>query len=445
MERLFSDYTRMVTASNNVIQGTGLGLPITKSLITLMEGSISVESEPGTGSAFTVKLPQTFVTDAAIGPEVVQNLQRFQFIDHKRREQSRLARLHLPYARVLVVDDVPTNLDVAKGMLKPYGMRIDCLTSGRQAIEAIHAEQVRYNAVFMDHMMPELDGMETTRIIREEIGSEYARTVPIIALTANALVGNEAMFLSKGFQAFLTKPIDVVRLDAVIRQWVRDKTRVETLLHESDDAGPPENAAADFPLRVEGIDLHRGLARFGNDKDSFLHVLHSYAVNTRPLLEAARGVNQTNLADYAVIVHGIKGSSRGIGADMVGDRAEALEHAAKGGNYAFVTANNAALIEAAEGLIDDLDAMLRQLAKPKPKQDRLARELLDRLLVACETYDMDGVDAAMAELASCEYGADNGLAAWLKKNVEQMNFTLIKEKLSALQADAEGEHGRRPS
>jgi CheY-like chemotaxis protein len=97
----------------------------------------------------------------------------------------------MPYGKILVVDDVLTNLDVAKGMMAPYDMTIHCVTSGRQAIELVRDEELRYDAIFMDHMMPEMDGIEAVRIIREEIGSEYARTVPIIALTANALVGND--------------------------------------------------------------------------------------------------------------------------------------------------------------------------------------------------------------------------------------------------------------
>jgi CheY-like chemotaxis protein len=154
---------------------------------------------------------------------VVHSLKKFNYFNTKLHKDSQLTRIRLPYARVLVVDDVVINLDVAKGMMKPYGMQIDCVTSGLQAIDAIRAERVLYDAVFMDHMMPDMDGIEATRIIREEIGSGYAKNLPIIALTANAIVGNEEMFLSKGFQAFIPKPIEFARLDAIIRRWVRGK------------------------------------------------------------------------------------------------------------------------------------------------------------------------------------------------------------------------------
>ncbi|MCL1941828.1 MAG: ATP-binding protein, partial [Synergistaceae bacterium] len=218
LSNLFTEYIQMESKSNRKIEGTGLGLPITKRLVEMMDGSITAESEYGKGSIFTVKLRQESAGDATIGPDVVRNLKNFSYSDSKRDRNFHMSRVNLSYARVLVVDDVVTNLDVAKGFMKPYGMQIDCVSSGQKAIDAVRDESVRYNAIFMDHMMPGMDGMEATRIIREEIGSEYAKTVPIIALTANAIAGNEEMFLGSGFQAFISKPIEIDRLDAVIRE-----------------------------------------------------------------------------------------------------------------------------------------------------------------------------------------------------------------------------------
>jgi signal transduction histidine kinase/CheY-like chemotaxis protein len=223
VDKLFASYSQVDVKSHRTVEGTGLGLSITKNLVQMMDGEIGIESVYGEGTTFRVRLRQGFVNDTPIGDTVAKNLKKFQYFDQKRARSEKLVRIRLPYARVLVVDDVQVNLDVACGMMKPYQMQIDCATSGKEAIELIKAEGVRYNAIFMDHMMPEMDGIEATRIIREEIGTEYAQTVPIIALTANAIVGNEEMFLSKGFQAFLSKPIDIQRMDQVIRTWVRDK------------------------------------------------------------------------------------------------------------------------------------------------------------------------------------------------------------------------------
>jgi len=121
---------------------------------------------------------------------------------------------------VLIVDDVLTNLEITKRMLLPYSIRVDCANSGQEAIDAVREEKVIYNAIFMDHMMPDIDGLEATRIIREEIGTEYAKTVPIIAFTANTLPGIKEFFLNNGFQGFISKPIDTARLDALLRKWV---------------------------------------------------------------------------------------------------------------------------------------------------------------------------------------------------------------------------------
>jgi len=313
--------------------------------------------------------------------------------------------LKLPYARVLVVDDVSINLDVVRDMMEPYGMGIDCVTSGREAIDAIRNEEVKYNAVFMDQMMPGMDGIEATRIIREEIGSEYARTVPIIALTADDISGNEKMFLSKGFQAFIPKPIKINRLDAVLREWVQDKASGQTNtggeIPPDIRTDPDRRIGMDrrtgidrrmFYSNVPGINIDKGIESFSGNKKSYLQILASYAANMPHLLDSIKEANRDNLADYAITVHGIKGSSRSICAEEVGNQAEALEKAAKRGDIDFVMANNAAFIEAAEKLITDLADMLGRMAleNPKPKKDKPDRETLLKLVDACENYDMDG-------------------------------------------------------
>jgi signal transduction histidine kinase/response regulator RpfG family c-di-GMP phosphodiesterase len=430
--KLFTDYTQMDTKYNREITGTGLGLTICKMIAELMEGSVGVESEYGVGSVFTVKFRQKFVSEVMIGPEVVKNLKSFRYSDSKRFRDLRMARISMPYARVLVVDDILTNLDVAKGMLKLYGMQIDCLTSGYQAVEAIREEKVRYNAIFMDHMMPGMDGIEAVRMIREEIGSEYAKTVPIIALTANAIVSNEKMFLDSGFQAFLSKPIDIARLDAIIRQWVRDKELEKEFLNGENGLQLGKTGGVrHFLWRVEGIDLQKGFESFGCDEELFLQVLHSFALNTPPLLQALKDVNKSNLANYGIVVHGIKGSCRAISADQTAAQAEALEKAATAGDIGFVSAHNPILLDSAEKLLAGLQEMLDRIAAtaPKPKKDQPEQEVLQKLLAACTEYDMDGVDEAMAEIEAFEYECDGGLAAWLRDNVEHMNFKQIIERL----------------
>ncbi len=132
-------------------------------------------------------------------------------------------RAYIPYARVLAVDDMDGNLEVIRGMMRPYGITVDCVNSGQGAIDVVKNGKIKYNAIFMDYIMPEMDGLETTRIIRNEIGSEYARTVPIIALTADAVAGSAEMFLQNGFHACISKPINMKEMNSVINTFVRNK------------------------------------------------------------------------------------------------------------------------------------------------------------------------------------------------------------------------------
>jgi PAS domain S-box-containing protein len=224
LTKLFTDYNQVDTRANREIEGTGLGLSITKKFVELMDGEITVESEYGKGSAFRMRIRQGFITDTPIGKETVENLRSFRYMDKKKDAHERLVRPDLGYARVLVVDDFPTNLDVAAGMLRKYKMQVDCVTRGQDAIERISVGEPVYDAIFMDHMMPELDGVQTTIVIRM-LYSEYAKNIPIIALTANAVAGSEEMFLKNGFNAFLAKPFNVISLDAVIQRWIRNKAR----------------------------------------------------------------------------------------------------------------------------------------------------------------------------------------------------------------------------
>jgi PAS domain S-box-containing protein len=436
IKKLFTDYIKMDSVSHRHIEGTGLGLSITKKLVEMMSGFIAVSSEYGKGSVFTVTVMQKSITDAVIGKEVVESLKNFHYMDHRRRENSRMERISLPYARVLVVDDVTTNLDVARGMLKPYGLQVDCLKSGKEAVDVIRSGKVKYDAIFMDHMMPEMDGIEAVKIIRKEIATEYAKTVPIIALTANAIIGNEEMFLSKGFQAFLPKPIDITRLDAIIREFVRDKNKEVEYTKEAEPERNAEkysrNAGA---VEVSGLDFAKGLTRFGNDRDAYLKVLRSFAANIPPLLDSVRGdVTADNIEKYTITVHGIKGASRGVGAEAIGNMAEALEHAAKAKDYEFIKKDNNEFISIVEELVEGLNLMLskKDEENPKPKKDKPDRKTLAKLLDACLQYNMDGADAAIAELENYEYESEGELVEWLKDNVNKLNFIEIEDKLSTL-------------
>jgi signal transduction histidine kinase/DNA-binding response OmpR family regulator/HPt (histidine-containing phosphotransfer) domain-containing protein len=385
IEKLFSAYNQVDTRSNRHIEGTGLGLSICKNMTDMMGGTITVSSKFGEGSVFTVRIPQKVVSEVSIGEETARNLENFQFVTI-RRERRSMPRFQMPYARVLVVDDVATNLDVAMGMMLPYGVTVDCASSGPEAVALIRNEQIRYTAVFMDHMMPGMDGVEATRIIRSEIDSDYARTIPIIALTANALVGNEEMFLSKGFQAFLSKPIDTVKLDIILNKWIRDRKQEKPreaapsagaeATTETGIAGEGEAESAEGeefsarrPLReweLEGLNISNGINRFGGNEEIYIRILKSYVTNMPGMLDKVRNCFEEGgplkpelLQEYTILVHGIKGSSYGISADGIGRRAEELEMAAKRQDLPVVAAKSASLIREAEDLIRKIQNRLK--------------------------------------------------------------------------------------
>jgi CheY-like chemotaxis protein len=348
---------------------------------------------------------------------------------------------------VLIVDDNLTNLDVGKGLMKPYGMQVDCVNSGFKAIDVIKNENVKYNAIFMDHMMPGIDGIETTQRIRE-LGTDYAKNIPIIALTANAIAGNEEMFLSKGFQAFLPKPIHISRLDKIIRHWVRDKKQeelmaienagiLETLTTLNEKSKIDREKAA---MLLTQLDIEKGIWRFGEDEDAYLNVLRSFVINTPPLLNSIYNIDEDSLSEYAITLHGIKGSCKGIFADKVAELAETLEYASKAGDYEYVNAHNKDFLDEAWVLIHAIDEFLSDIDEQadtdeqtiRAKKDKPDTEVLKALSDACAIYDMDEAEKAMDELKKYEYESDDALIDWLSENISRMKFPEIVEKLSGI-------------
>ena len=437
IQKLFSEYNQVDTRSNRCIEGTGLGLMLTKRMAEMMNGSISVESEYGKGSIFTVRIQQKHVTDVPIGPKVAAEFRNLKYGVNKSLGRARLTRIYLPYAKVLIVDDVRANLEVAKGMMKPYRMQVDCVASGEEAIAAVRREKVRYNAIFMDHMMPRMDGVEATRIIREEIGTEYAKNVPIIMLTANALVGNEEMFLSLGFNAFLSKPIDMARLDAVIRQWVRNKDIEQAMKDQGTciDAETPQNARTERERLksrlarwdIQGMELEAALKRFGTE-DAFLRVMKVFSEDTPGFLDRIRHVTEENLRDYTIAVHGLKGSCRGICAESLAAQADKLEFAARTNQYAYIEAHNDSFIREVEEFLASLRKMSGTHIKAKKPMPDAA--VMANLLKACRQFDINGVDRAMAELVRYDYETGGELVRWLRETVKVMGFKEISQRLS---------------
>ncbi|MDR3348497.1 MAG: response regulator [Acidaminococcales bacterium] len=449
--KLFSEYSQLDYFSNRRIEGTGLGLSITKRLVDMMGGTIDVASTYGIGSKFTVTLPQAIVQREPVGGNVVAHLENLEFSNAINVKRRNFIPSYMPYGKVLIVDDVQTNLDVAKGLMLPYGLQIDMVSNGYAAINKIREQKPEYDIVFLDHMMPEMDGIKTAQIIRNEIGTEYAREVPLIALTANALIGNEDMFLGHGFNGYISKPIDIAKLDAELNKWVRNKQDKETLLQAREQmknnmtartgfAVNGEKAAADGG-KISGIDIAQGMRLYGGEK-TYLSILRSYVAHTPEIVNKMRKLSASSLPEYAIAVHGLKGSSYGICANEVAAGAEFLEQAAREGEFAKLNENNDAFIKKTEKLLDDLENFLREYEKDGEGKKSRVREpdkrLLRKIMEACEHFRPIAMAETLSELEKYEYEKHGELIAWLKEQTEALEYEKIAAKLQdILREDAE--------
>ena len=308
ISKLFDEYTRFNMEANRTTEGAGLGMTITRNLIELMYGKISVKSTVGEGTSVTIRLPQK--TDGIgirgiIGKEVAENLRQFRLGNAIQIKKTKITHEHMPYGRVLIGDDVETNLYVAKGLMAPYGLRIDLATSGYEAIDKIKEGNL-YDIIFMDHMMPKMDGIETAKKIRA-----MGYTYPIVALTANALAGQAEVFLRNGFDGFISKPIDIRQLNVSLNRLIRDKQPVEVV-----EAAKKEKAELDkknAAVNSQQIDsqLAEIFARDGEKAAAALETLiqsnlqseediHMYVINVHAMKSALANIGETELSAVAL-------------------------------------------------------------------------------------------------------------------------------------------------
>ena len=229
IESLYNEYARFHEKDAPFTAGTGLGMPIVYNLVGLMDGSIDVESKVAVGTSVTIKLPQKVVGDEKIGAEAAENLRKLDSSVLSVKQKLEFSPTPMPYGSVLIVDDVETNLYVARGLLDFYELKVEEASSGSQAIEKIKSGKV-YDIIFMDHMMPEMDGIETTKILRHLGYNE-----PIVAFTANALIGQAEEFMKSGFDGFISKPIQINQLNNILNKFIKNKQTDTFELNEDYD------------------------------------------------------------------------------------------------------------------------------------------------------------------------------------------------------------------
>ena len=313
-----------------------------------------------------------------------------------------------------------TNLDLAAGLMSKYKMQVDCVTSGYAAVERIRCGEPVYNAVFMDHMMPEMDGIEASEAIRG-IGTEYALKVPIIVLTANAIHGTEKMFYKHGFQAYLSKPIDILELDSVIRKWVSNEPQGN---ETAESIYTIDNEKTGIGCTIPDVDMKQGLSFWGGDMSLYLSILHSFADNIPISLEKIRDVAIETLNNYRISVHGLKGTSASIGAERISKSAAYLEALAQNGDLPGILSENGRFIRDMENIVSDIRKWLNQHdeACKKPRLKAPDLDILAELLQSCEAYDIHGIDKAMLELENADYETGADLIKTLRNKIDVSDF-----------------------
>jgi len=387
LERLFDEYARFNLETNRAVVGVGLGMTITKRLVNLMNGEIIVKSVPGKGSVFTVRIPQKRMSREVCGHELADKLRSFKFQSTAIMKKTQFIREYMPYGSVLVVDDVESNIYVIKGMLMPYGLKIDTASSGFETIKKIEDGNV-YDIVFMDHMMPRMDGIETTKKLRE---MGYNHT--IVALTANALIGRAEMFLKNGFDGFLSKPIDSRELNVTLNDLIRNKKPPEIIEAARKETSQRKNGADfDSEQKTEIDDeLKTGVA---HDIENALIVLDEL------LPQLGKGAD---LKLFATTVHGLKSALGNISEMQLSNIALRLEQAVKNEGIAVLSAET-------PGFMNMLKALLLKLKRSGSDEkssvsveisndDKIfLQDKLSEIRNACENLDIKKAKAALSQI-----------------------------------------------
>jgi signal transduction histidine kinase/DNA-binding response OmpR family regulator len=342
LSELFGDFVRLDQQGAAYIEGTGLGLSISRNLCRAMGGDITVESEYGKGSSFTATIRQG-VADRS--PANFSNEKSYG------REPSILrAEFTAPGFRVLIVDDNQTNLAVARGLLAPFEMEISTCLSGREAVEL--AAKREFDFIFIDHMMPGMNGIETARALRET-GARYDN-VPLVALTANAMVGMREMFLESGFDDYLSKPIETAKLNKLMEKWIPERSRVPI----SDE--PPSSSKSPSLFDIEGLDARLGLERTGGLTEIYLEVLRVYCQDAESALPALKDVSEENIKDFTIRIHALKSASASVGATALSNEAALLEGAGKRDDLQYILER----LDDFREHLEDLASRIRRAVSP---------------------------------------------------------------------------------
>ena len=413
---LFAEYTRFHELETRAIVGTGLGMSIVHSLVQLMNAKLDIESEVGKGTNVIVSIPQKKVGNQVLGREAALRLQQFDAYTHTAAKRFNFVPEPMPYGRVLVVDDIDANLYVAKGLLAFYDLSIETCNNGYDAIEKIQQGN-GYDVIFMDQLMPGIDGTETMMRLRE-IG--YTR--PIVTLTANALIGQAELFMQKGFDGFISKPIQTSHLNSILKKFIRDRHPVE--VHEAAKNSKAESAS---PTNKESINYYLSC-------DELKEKLRSdFAKNQKNSFgDICKALNAGDTKTAHRLAHSLKGLAGLIEENSLMQATEIVEHSLQNGEMPTEYQLSAIEIE--------LTRVLRDIVKPQTvliptnidfdKDSAFA--LFDKLQKLLASQNADSLDF-LDELRTLPQ------SAVLCRQIENFDFKAALETLAVLRIVIEEE------
>lgn len=389
---LFDAFQRVEMDRNRYVEGTGLGLTISQNLVNMMGGVIEVESEYGKGSKFYFTIEQTIVDPTPMS--AVNYEQQKSGVIEKEAESLFIA----PGAHILLVDDNDLNLVVAKDLLKPLQMQIDTAENGMQAVDLV--QRNHYDLVLMDHMMPVMDGIEAAKAIRALPEDKYQK-LPIIALTANAMVDARKEFLNAGMNGFVAKPIDFARICNQLKLWlpkdlVRDVPKEEAKKLLADDLSDREIQPEDPQM---GFSFEEGVKHCGSKAALMKTIRIFYRTIDSKANKIEQCLKEGLISDYVIEIHALKSSALLIGAVPLSEAAKELEDYGKQGKTEVLEEKTPDVLT----LYRDLKNILRPYAE---KEEDAKKEFSDgewitalqQIHQCIEQFDLDGVDQIMEQL-----------------------------------------------
>ncbi len=424
MERLFSPYKRIDAKRNREVEGTGLGISITKLLLELMDSKLDVESEYGEGSCFSFVVEQKVVSWDAIGDYSKRYIEKNE-MDLKYKEL-----FHAPNAKILVVDDTEINLSVMENLLKSTQIQIDCASSGRKALA--YTQGTKYDLVFIDHMMPGMDGIETLKFMRKAGAN---KETPAIALTANAISGARAAYIEAGFTDYLSKPVSGLKLEQMIMIYLPgDKLILPSDPGFATSGNDSEEEISEVPKYlkdIEEINIDKGIENSGSI-ESYLSILDVFAKTADDkAVELVDYLANSDIANYTIKVHALKSSARIIGADDLSEAARRLEDAGKVMDLDYINKYTGKLVEDYLQLKDKLlsdkkdDNKKANLPEINPS---LLKEGYSTIFEVAMEMDYPMMEEVLKDLRSYKLPAnDDSIIALIEKHLTELDWNKIAE------------------